>query len=261
MPTAVTSIAREHVEAFIEDQLTRWTWWLHCAMSSPRRVTSTRPADPTTTSIFSRTSESSSLAWGSCSRAVALVAVGRLNFRRLVRGPTAELFSTGVFSTLVVLWLLGINRGEVTRLWIFLAMFVSMVAAYGCSSRPEVPLVDLVLAASITHIAIVLHMVAFPDPWTPGAGPEPLHATDAGAGGPPLPSPLGCWPCAGFTGIELMARSGDEPARPRSTESLARRQWGCVQGVVGPPAGRTHEHRDRQPHVAHPDQLRIDRRR
>jgi hypothetical protein len=63
------------------------------------------------------------------------------------------MFSMGVFCTLVVLWLLGINRGEVTRLWLFLAVFVSMVAAYGCSSRPEVPLVDLVLAASITHIS------------------------------------------------------------------------------------------------------------
>src|SRR5207245_4973997 len=90
--------------------------------------------------------------------AVALVVVGRLNFRRLVRGPTAEVFSTGVFCTLVVLWLLGINRGEVTRLWIFLAVFVAMVAAYGCSSRPEVLLGDLVLADSIAHIGFVLHL-------------------------------------------------------------------------------------------------------
>jgi hypothetical protein len=114
--------------------------------------------------------------------AVALVVVGRLNFRRLVRRPAADLFSMGVFCTLVVLWLLGINRGEVTRLWL----------SWPCSSRWWRP-TDVRHGPRFRSLTLFLQPRSpiyrdraphggVPDPWTLGAGSEPLRAVNAGAG-------------------------------------------------------------------------------
>jgi len=63
--------------------------------------------------------------------------------------------------TLVALDLLGLNRGEVLRLWIFLMIFVEVVAAYFCSEKAGRWTLDIVLAGSIIQTAVTISMVGF----------------------------------------------------------------------------------------------------
>jgi hypothetical protein len=60
--------------------------------------------------------------------------------------------------------LAGLNRGEVVRLWIFLMVFVQVVAADVCRRKGGRSTLDIVLAGSIIQTAVTISMVDF-IPW------------------------------------------------------------------------------------------------
>ena len=64
-------------------------------------------------------------------------------------------------AVLAVTDLIGINRGEVVRLWIFLACFFQIPAAYLCSREPRRTAIMLVTATSLVHAALGTAMVGF----------------------------------------------------------------------------------------------------
>jgi hypothetical protein len=70
----------------------------------------------------------------------------------------------GVAGALVAVDLLGINRGEVIRLWIFLACFVQIPAAYACARLESRLAVLVVVATSLLQVAVGTSMVAFVQP-------------------------------------------------------------------------------------------------
>jgi hypothetical protein len=70
----------------------------------------------------------------------------------------------GVAGALLAVDLLGINRGEVIRLWIFLACFVQIPAAYACARLESRLAVLLVVATSLLQVAVGTSMVAFTQP-------------------------------------------------------------------------------------------------
>ena len=69
--------------------------------------------------------------------------------------------SIGLLATLVTLDLLGVNRGEVVRLWIFLACLFQIPVAYACASIGDRLVATLVLAVTILHAAVGTAMVRF----------------------------------------------------------------------------------------------------
>ncbi len=71
------------------------------------------------------------------------------------------LWSVSVLAVLAFLDLAGINRGEVTRLWIFLACFLQAVPAYLCARAPSVAPLALVLAATLLEGAVSVGMIGF----------------------------------------------------------------------------------------------------
>jgi hypothetical protein len=68
--------------------------------------------------------------------------------------------TTSLALILVITNLLGVNRGEVVRLWIFLACFFQIPAAYVCS-RLGTPALIIVLAVTLLHTAIAMSMIGF----------------------------------------------------------------------------------------------------
>lgn len=66
-----------------------------------------------------------------------------------------------LLATLGALDLLGLNRGEVLRLWIFLMTFVQVVAAHFCCEKAGRWTLDIVLAGSIIQTAVTISMVGF----------------------------------------------------------------------------------------------------
>lgn len=71
------------------------------------------------------------------------------------------LLSLGCIATLLILDLSGTSRGEVTRLWIYLASFVQIPLASVCARRPGLQAVALVLACALLQDAVTISMVAF----------------------------------------------------------------------------------------------------
>jgi hypothetical protein len=67
----------------------------------------------------------------------------------------------GLAAVLFALDLLGINRGEVIRLWIFLACFFQIPAAYVCSTLHSRGAIALVVASTVLHAAIGTAMIGF----------------------------------------------------------------------------------------------------
>jgi hypothetical protein len=57
--------------------------------------------------------------------------------------------------------LLGINRGEVTRLWIFLACFFQIPAAYACARLNSRVALALVLGTTLLQTALGTAMIGF----------------------------------------------------------------------------------------------------
>jgi len=64
-------------------------------------------------------------------------------------------------ATLAALDFIGINRGEVTRLWIFLACFFQIPAAYVCARLESYVAVAAVLATTLLQCALGTAMIGF----------------------------------------------------------------------------------------------------
>jgi methylthioxylose transferase len=69
--------------------------------------------------------------------------------------------SLGLVATLAATDYIGINRGEVTRLWIFLACFFQIPAAYVCARLESYTAVAAVLATTLLQCALGTAMIGF----------------------------------------------------------------------------------------------------
>ena len=69
--------------------------------------------------------------------------------------------SLGVLTVLLAIDLIGVNRGEVIRLWIFLACFFQIPAAYVCARLEGRAALALVLALTILQCAFGTAMIGF----------------------------------------------------------------------------------------------------
>jgi hypothetical protein len=78
---------------------------------------------------------------------------------RLTRPITV--LSIGLAAVLLTLDLAGINRGEVIRLWIFLACFFQIPAAYICARLEGRMAILLLMAVTILQSALGTAMMAF----------------------------------------------------------------------------------------------------
>jgi len=93
--------------------------------------------------------------------------VGALRSRRLARQAMRSLFEPGplmlatMLVTLAGIDLAGGNRGEAERLWIFLMVFLQVVAAGFCCQKAGKWTVGIVLAGSIIQTAVTISTVAF----------------------------------------------------------------------------------------------------
>jgi methylthioxylose transferase len=70
----------------------------------------------------------------------------------------------GLLAVLMAIDLIGVNRGEVTRLWIFLACFFQIPAAYVCARVQSPIAVILVIGLSSLQAALGTAMIAFVSP-------------------------------------------------------------------------------------------------
>lgn len=69
--------------------------------------------------------------------------------------------SLSLLAVLAVIDFIGINRGEVTRLWIFLACFFQIPAAYVCARLDSRPALAVVLATTLLQCALGTAMIGF----------------------------------------------------------------------------------------------------
>ena len=67
----------------------------------------------------------------------------------------------GLLAVLIAVDLIGINRGEVIRLWIFLACLFQIPAAYVCSKFKGPGAISLIVATSALQVAVATTMVRF----------------------------------------------------------------------------------------------------
>jgi hypothetical protein len=79
--------------------------------------------------------------------------------RRALMTPIAVV-TTSLALILLITDLLGINRGEVIRLWIFVACFVQIPSAYACARLGQGALL-VVLASTIIQTAIAMSVIGF----------------------------------------------------------------------------------------------------
>ena len=73
----------------------------------------------------------------------------------------ASLISVSTLLALLVLDIIGINRGEVTRLWIFLMVFLQMSVAHLCVPQPGRVTGYIVLLCSVLQTLVCISMIAF----------------------------------------------------------------------------------------------------
>jgi hypothetical protein len=102
---------------------------------------------------------------GLCQAAILLGTLGQAARRpgtwlnRLAKPDLA--MAAGVSAVLIAVDLIGMNRGEVTRLWIFLACFFQIPTAYVCATLPGRSAIALVIAVTTLHTAIAVSMINF----------------------------------------------------------------------------------------------------
>jgi hypothetical protein len=84
---------------------------------------------------------------------------GQGTLKRLAEPGAAV--AIGVAATVIVTDLIGINRGEVVRLWIFLACFAQIPAAYVCARLETRWAIMLVVAVTLLHDALGTDMIGF----------------------------------------------------------------------------------------------------
>ena len=80
--------------------------------------------------------------------------------RRALADPLPTI-TISLLAVLIAIDLLGINRGEVVRLWIFLACAFQIPAACLCARLQQPAAIGLVLAASIVQSALATSMIGF----------------------------------------------------------------------------------------------------
>jgi hypothetical protein len=76
-------------------------------------------------------------------------------------GRPIAVLTLGLAAVLLATDLLGINRGEVTRLWIFLACFFQIPAAYACARLNSRVALMLVLGTALLQAALGTAMIGF----------------------------------------------------------------------------------------------------
>ena len=82
------------------------------------------------------------------------------SWKERLTGPLTVV-SAGVLTVLLAIDLIGVNRGEVIRLWIFLACFFQIPAAYVCARLESRAALALVLALTILQCALGTSMIGF----------------------------------------------------------------------------------------------------
>jgi hypothetical protein len=100
-------------------------------------------------------------ATGICQAVVFIVAVAWSVWH--AKEQPAMLF-LGTALAVIAADLIGINRGEVVRLWIFLACFVQIAAAFFCAIATSRTAVLLVLATTLLQSALGTSMLNFGSP-------------------------------------------------------------------------------------------------
>jgi len=93
--------------------------------------------------------------------AVAVLWQGLVECRRTGTCSAATWLSASLLGSLLAIDLLGVNRGEVVRLWIFLACFLQIPAAYFCARLDSRVAFALVLAVTIFQGALGTAMIGF----------------------------------------------------------------------------------------------------
>ena len=64
-------------------------------------------------------------------------------------------------AVLLITDLLGVNRGEVVRLWIFLACFFQIPTAYVCAQLDSRAAMALVVGTTVVQVALGTSMIGF----------------------------------------------------------------------------------------------------
>ena len=85
---------------------------------------------------------------------------GNATWRRFFVDPMATI-CLGLLAVLIAVDLIGINRGEVSRLWIFLACFFQIPAGYVCSQLNGRGAIGLVVTTSVLQVAVATAMIRF----------------------------------------------------------------------------------------------------
>ena len=67
----------------------------------------------------------------------------------------------GLIAVLLVTDLIGINRGEVIRLWIFLGAFFQIPAAHACATLPGRTAICVVAACTLLQATLGTAMIGF----------------------------------------------------------------------------------------------------
>jgi methylthioxylose transferase len=102
---------------------------------------------------------------GMCQAVLFVVAlIYSLRSARIDAGYLASPISLLTISLAVILAttdLIGVNRGEVVRLWIFLACFCQIPAAYVCARLDRRAAIIVVVSMTILHAAIATSMIGF----------------------------------------------------------------------------------------------------
>jgi hypothetical protein len=88
---------------------------------------------------------------------------GTSSLRERLTRPIAAL-CVGLLAVLLAVDLIGINRGEVSRLWIFLGSFLQIPAAYACARLPGRAAMAIVLASSALQATLATAMIGFAVP-------------------------------------------------------------------------------------------------
>src|SRR5205823_258166 len=78
--------------------------------------------------------------------------------------PRMAATAIGIAATVIVTDVIGINRGEVIRLWAFLACFVQIPAAYACARLESRLAVLLVVSTTLLQDAVGTSMIGFAQP-------------------------------------------------------------------------------------------------
>lgn len=98
-----------------------------------------------------------------CAGIAGCLALGWAAWDAVRRGVTrtAAVLTLSGLAVLAFLDLVGINRGETTRLWIFLAVFVQITVAWVCARSPRVWPLAVIATAMVLQTAALTPMLAF----------------------------------------------------------------------------------------------------